>query len=112
MGVLNQNRKWTYDVILRRVQIFASSTTSQMALPFNTPASHFVLEFVTVCTHIAECHFCYWGVMLCVLELVKALRYKPEGRGFDSPMVSFEFSIGIIRPAALWPRDRLSLLQK
>ena len=26
-----------------------------------------------------------------VAQLVEALRYKPEGRGFDSPMVSLEF---------------------
>ena len=26
-------------------------------------------------------------------QLVEALRYKPEGRGFDSPMVSLEFFI-------------------
>jgi len=31
-----------------------------------------------------------------------ALRYKPEGRGFDSPMVLLEFFIDIILPAALW----------
>jgi hypothetical protein len=24
-------------------------------------------------------------------QLAETLRYKPEGRGFDSPMVSFEF---------------------
>ena len=26
-----------------------------------------------------------------VAQLVEALRYKPEGRGFDSPVVSLEF---------------------
>jgi hypothetical protein len=28
-----------------------------------------------------------------VEQLVEALRYKPEGRGFDSPMVSVDFSL-------------------
>ena len=30
-------------------------------------------------------------------------RYKPEGPGFDFSMVSLEFFIYIIVPAALWP---------
>jgi len=38
-----------------------------------------------------------------VAQLVEALRYKPEGRGFDSPMVLLEFFIDIILLAALWP---------
>ena len=38
-----------------------------------------------------------------VAQLVEALRYKPEGRGFDSSMVLLEFFIEIILPAALWP---------
>ena len=38
-----------------------------------------------------------------VAQLVEALRYKSEGRGFDSPLVSLEFFIDIILPAALWP---------
>ena len=31
-------------------------------------------------------------------QLVEALRYKPEGRGFDSPKVSLIFFIYIILP--------------
>jgi hypothetical protein len=40
-----------------------------------------------------------------VAQLVEALRYKPEGRGFDSRMVSLEFFLSV----ALWPWSRLSL---
>jgi len=38
-----------------------------------------------------------------VVQLVEALHYKLEGRGFDSQLVSLEFVIDIILPAALWP---------
>jgi hypothetical protein len=38
-----------------------------------------------------------------VAQLVKALRYKPEGHGFGSPMGSFAFFIDLILLAALWP---------
>ena len=34
---------------------------------------------------------------------VEGLLYKPESRGFYSPMVSLEFFIDIILPAALRP---------
>jgi hypothetical protein len=38
-----------------------------------------------------------------VAQLVEALRHKQEGRGVRFPMVSLEFFLGIILPAALWP---------
>jgi hypothetical protein len=38
-----------------------------------------------------------------VAHLAEAQRYKPEGRGFLFLMVSLEFFIDIIFPAALWP---------
>jgi hypothetical protein len=37
-----------------------------------------------------------------VVQLVEALRYKPEGRGLDSRL-SLECFIDIILVAALWP---------
>jgi len=36
-----------------------------------------------------------------VAQLVEALRYKPQGCGFDSPMMSLEFFIDVILLAAL-----------
>jgi hypothetical protein len=37
-----------------------------------------------------------------VAQLVETLRCKPEGRRVRFPMVSLEFFIDIILPAALW----------
>jgi len=41
--------------------------------------------------------------------VVKALRYKPAGRGFDSRILSLVFFIDIILSVALWPWCQISL---
>jgi hypothetical protein len=38
-----------------------------------------------------------------VAQVVEARRYKSEGLGFRFSMMSLEFFIEIILPAALWP---------
>jgi hypothetical protein len=47
-----------------------------------------------------------------VEQLVEALRYKPEGSGFDSRWCHWIFFIGIILPAALWLRGSTQHLTK
>ena len=42
-----------------------------------------------------------WGYA--VAQLVEALRYKPDGRGFGSRCCRWNFLLDIILQAALWP---------
>jgi hypothetical protein len=44
-----------------------------------------------------------------VTQLVVALRYKPEGRGFDFRWDHWDFFIGFNIPAAIWRWGQLSL---
>ena len=47
-------------------------------------------------------HQCSILILSSITDVVEALRYKSEGRGVDS-LLSLEFLIDIILPAALWP---------
>ena len=40
--------------------------------------------------------------------VVKALRYKSDGPGTDSPVVSLDFSVTYFLPTKPWPWGRLS----
>jgi hypothetical protein len=54
---------------------------------------------------------CTCNVGHSVAQLVEALRYKPDGRGFDSGLYHWNFSLKIF-PAAQCPWGRLNLLQQ
>ena len=57
-------------------------------------------DFHGVCTGYTRVTYC---TNVAVARLVEALRYKPEGRGFDSRWCHWNFFIDTILLAALWP---------
>jgi len=62
------------------------------------------------CSNVAQVVF-RWRTMWrhTAAQLVEALRSKPGRSRVQFPIVSLEFFIDVILPAALWPWCRLSL---
>jgi len=92
---------------------FLTSFTSRMQPSFTTfretPLSGCQFYLAHKLYSVVVTLICLFTVGHTVAQLVEALRYKPEGQGIDSPMVSLEFFIDIILPAALGPWGRLCL---
>ena len=59
----------------------------------------YIYIYIYIYTH-TRTHNCMGHA---VAQMVEALRYKPEGLGFDSRWYHWNFFIDIILPVALWP---------
>jgi hypothetical protein len=58
---------------------------------------HFEIQYFTG-TSWLHCYYYYYSMGHAVTQLVEALRYKPEGRGFDSRWCHCNFSLTSFRP--------------
>ena len=67
-----------------------------------TNKSTYILKYIIFTAYMYIC------LGHAVVQSVETLRYKPEGRGFDSRW-SHCISLLTILPAVLWPWDRPSL---
>jgi len=72
-----------------------------------TPAGIEPATFRILAQHLNHCATAVPAIpqirdTLLVAQLVEALRYKPEGGGFNSRWCHWDFFIDMILPAALW----------
>jgi hypothetical protein len=84
------------------LNVHLSSATNHF---HNGPSSTTKNKYMTSQGRISQ--FYYPSIGHVVMQLVEALRYKPEGRGFNTRW-SLEFFIDKILPAALWPTQPLT----